>query len=74
MNHYDLYDVLANLRFGLALRTRTEHALAFTCRHEDWLKGLPTAQVQAAGGLAALQAGGHPADLLRETKGRMFAA
>ena len=33
-----------------------------------------TPEVKAAGGLAALQAAGQPAELLRETKARMFAA
>lgn len=33
-----------------------------------------TAEVKAAGGLQALQAAGKPAELLRETKARMFAA
>jgi type I restriction enzyme R subunit len=32
-----------------------------------------TPEVKAAGGLAALQAAGPPAELLRETKARMFA-
>ncbi len=33
-----------------------------------------TPEVKAAGGLAAMQAAGQPAELLRETKARMFAA
>ena len=33
-----------------------------------------TPEVKSAGGLAALQAAGKPADLLKETKERMFAA
>jgi type I restriction enzyme R subunit len=33
-----------------------------------------TPEAKAAGGLAALQAAGQPAELLRETKARMFAA
>ncbi len=33
-----------------------------------------TPEIKAAGGLKALQAGGKPAELLRETKERMFAA
>lgn len=41
MNDYDLYDVLANLGFGLSPRTRGDRALAFIYKHEDWLKGLP---------------------------------
>ncbi len=101
---YDLYDVLAELGWGMNPRTRHDRTLAFTYKHEDWLNGLPdktratiraiasqferggtdglenphifqTPEVKAAGGLSALQsAGTPPADLLRETKVRMFAA
>jgi len=100
---YDLYDVLAELGWGLAPRTRIDRALAFTYKHEEWLNTLPpsaaatilaivrqfasggtdvlemrhifqTPEVKAAGGLEALKAAGKPADLLRETKARMFAA
>jgi type I restriction enzyme R subunit len=100
---YDLYDVLAELGWGLRPRTRQDRTLAFTYKHEDWLDALPpgaaatikaiarqferggteslespqvfqTPEVKAAGGLAALQAAGQPAELLRETKQRMFAA
>lgn len=103
MNDYDLYDVLADLGFGLSPRTRTDRVLAFTYKHEDWLKGLPaqtaaairaivgqfekggtdglenqmifkTPEVMAAGGLKALMAGGKPAELMTETKARMFSA
>ena len=103
MDDYDLYDVLADLGFGLAPRTRSDRTLAFTYKHEDWLAGLPeqtaaairaivgqfkadgtdglenprifqTPEVQAAGGLAALQSGGRPAELLVEAKSRMFSA
>lgn len=103
MNDYDLYDVLADLGFGLSPRTRSDRVLAFTYKHEDWLKGLPeqtaaairaivsqfekggieslenqmifkTPEVLAAGGIMALAAGGKPAELLRETKERMFSA
>jgi type I restriction enzyme, R subunit len=100
---YDLYDVLAELGWGMRPRTRHDRTLAFTYKHEDWLDGLPpaaaatikaiarqferggteslenpqvfqTPEVKATGGLAALQAAGQPAELLRETKARMFAA
>jgi type I restriction enzyme R subunit len=100
---YDLYDVLAELGWGMRPRTRHDRTLAFTYKHEDWLDALPVAtaatikaiagqferggteslenrqifqtpEVRAAGGLAALQAAGQPAELLRETKQRMFAA
>jgi type I restriction enzyme R subunit len=103
MNDYDLYDVLADLGFGLSPRTRSDRVLAFNYKHEDWLKGLPqqtaaairaivgqfekggieglenqmifkTPEVQAAGGIKALIAGGKPDELLRETKERMFSA
>ena len=100
---YDLYDVLAELGWGMNPRTRRDRALAFTYKHEDWLNTLPpdvgetikaiasqferggteglenpqifqTPKVKAAGGLQALKAVGKPAELLRETKVRMFAA
>jgi type I restriction enzyme R subunit len=100
---YDLYDVLAELGWGMRPRTRNDRAMAFRYKHEEWLDGLPagaaatvkaiagqferggteslenphifqTPEVKAAGGLAALQTAGQPAELLRETKRRMFAA
>jgi len=100
---YDLYDVLAELCWGMNPRTRQDRALAFTYKHEDWLGAFPatagatitaiagqfelggteglenpqifqTPEVKAAGGLEALKASGTPAELLRETKVRMFAA
>lgn len=37
MNDYDLYDVLAELGYGLAPRTRSERAGAFLYKHTDWL-------------------------------------
>ena len=103
MAAYDLYDVLAELGYGLAPRTRTERAEAFSYKHARWLAGLPqnaAATLQAlamqfardgtqglesgqvfhvpdvvrAGGLAALKSLGDPADLLLDTKARMFAA
>lgn len=100
---YDLYDVLAELGWGMNPRTRHDRTLAFTYKHEDWLNALPQpacltihaiagqferggtdelenphifqiSEVKKAGGLDALQTAGTPADLLRETKERMFAA
>jgi type I restriction enzyme R subunit len=41
MADYDLYDVLAELGYGLAPRTRPERAGAFAYKHERWLSGLP---------------------------------
>ncbi|MBA4396754.1 MAG: restriction endonuclease subunit R [Syntrophus sp. (in: bacteria)] len=37
---YDLYDVLAELGWGMNPRTRHARALAFTYKNEDWLKTL----------------------------------
>ncbi|MHB9108553.1 MAG: DEAD/DEAH box helicase family protein [Armatimonadota bacterium] len=39
---YDLYDVLAELGWGMAPRTRRDRTLAFTYKHEDWIDALPT--------------------------------
>ncbi len=103
MADYDLYDVLAELGYGLAPRTRPDRADAFGYKHRPWLAGLPadtaatlqaltaqfaragtdglesrevfrTPEVARAGGLAALKALGRPAEILRETKSRLFAA
>jgi type I restriction enzyme R subunit len=41
MTDYDLYDVLAELGYGLAPRTRAERAEAFMYKHEGWLSSLP---------------------------------
>ena len=102
MAAFDLYDVLAELGYGLAPRTRVERAEAFAYKHDRWLAGLPaptaatlkamasqfaragtdslenpqifqTPEVVRAGGLAALKTLGKPADILHETKERMFA-
>jgi type I restriction enzyme, R subunit len=103
MGAYDLYDVLAELGYGLAPRTREHRAEAFGYKHAAWLAGLAapgaatlsalarqfaragtdglespevfqTPEVARAGGVGALRALGRPADILRETKERLFAA
>ncbi len=103
MLDYDLYDVLAELGYGLAPRTRAQRAGAFAYKHRAWLSGLPpdaaetlkalssqfvlggtdslenpqvfqTPEVVRAGGLTALRALGRPAEVLHETKEKMFAA
>lgn len=103
MEDYDYYDVLAELGYGLAPRTRVERADAFVYKNDDWLDRMPvdiasTVKVLAsqfavagtdglenprifqvpevirAGGLSALNNYGKPADVLLETKERMFAA
>lgn len=103
MDAFDLYDVLAELGYGLAPRTRLDRAAAFTYKHSAWLNTMPTQtaetlralalqfgragtdglenphifetpEVDRAGGLIALRAIGQPAEILRETKTRIFAA
>lgn len=103
MADYDLYDVLADLGYGLAPHTRVQRADAFRYKHGAWLAGLPpptaatldalagrfarngteelenkrvfeTPEVMRAGGLRALAQLGKPADVLRETKLRIFSA
>ncbi len=103
MGEYDLYDVLAELGYGLSPKKRMERAEAFTYKHTAWLNTLPkaaskallalasqfaragtdglenphifeTPEVTKAGGLDSLRAMGRPADILRETKVRLFAA
>ncbi|MGH2608472.1 MAG: helicase-related protein, partial [Tepidiformaceae bacterium] len=103
MSDYDLYDVLGELGYGLAPRTRPDRADAFTYKHARWLSGLPTPtattlkalagqfaragteslenpqvfqmpEVLRAGGLPALKVLGEPADILHDTKERLFAA
>jgi type I restriction enzyme R subunit len=41
MEEYDLYDVLADLGYGMAPRTRAERVGAFSYKHEDWLAAMP---------------------------------
>lgn len=38
---YDLYDILAELGWGMNPRTRFERTMAFTYKHEDWINALP---------------------------------
>jgi type I restriction enzyme R subunit len=41
MEDYDLYDVLADLGYGLDPKTRIDRADAFFYKHAAWLSGLP---------------------------------
>lgn len=103
MADFDLFDVLAELGYGLEPKTRKARAEAFDYKARDWLDGLPpaaaatlralarqfaragtdelenpsvlhTPSVKAAGGLPALKLLGTPAEILRATKERLFAA
>jgi type I restriction enzyme R subunit len=48
---YDLYDVLAELGWGMNPRSRHERTLAFTYKHEDWMNSL---SVRAAATIRAI--------------------
>ena len=69
MADYDLYDVLAELGYGLAPRTRVDRAAAFTYKSAGWLAGLPpqAAATDQGAGLAVRQGrhrrAGEPAHL-----------
>lgn len=41
MNDYDLYDVLADVGYGMNPRTQVERAEAFTYKHAEWLRAMP---------------------------------
>jgi type I restriction enzyme R subunit len=41
MQPYDLFDVLAELGYGLDPKTRQDRAQSFTYKHRAWLDGLP---------------------------------
>ncbi len=43
LGDYDLYDVLADIGYGVAPRTKKERAIAFTYKQADWLSSMPEA-------------------------------
>jgi type I restriction enzyme R subunit len=57
MVDYDLYDVLAELGYGLNPRTRRQRADAFIYKHEDWLYSLPKQTAATVTAIAAQFAG-----------------
>ncbi len=40
-NEYDIYDVLAEIGFGVAPKTRKERAEALHYKHDAWFRSLP---------------------------------
>ena len=103
MTEYDLYDVLADLAYGVAPHKRVVRAFSFSYKQRSWLDAMPertkavilaiaaqfgregtevfenpqlfnVATIRAAGGLDALKWNGGPAELISETKRRLFAA
>ena len=63
MGEYDLYDVLAELGYGMVPRTRTERAEAFTYKNEKWLSSLPRSTAQTVKALASQFARGGTEEL-----------
>jgi len=53
MDSYDLFDVLGEIGYGLAPRTRTDRVEAFGYKHEKWLKSLPPAASATLRAMAA---------------------
>jgi type I restriction enzyme R subunit len=53
MEAYDLYDVLAEVGYGMAPRTRAERVDAFSYKHEGWLAELPSQTRDALRALVA---------------------
>ena len=51
MDEYDLFDVLAEVGYGQAPKTRTERAAAFAYKNGDWLAWMPE---RASGAILAL--------------------
>jgi type I restriction enzyme R subunit len=52
MEDYDLYDVLADLAYRLAPRTRESRTLAFRYKHASWLAGMPAPATRAIEAIA----------------------
>src|SRR6266540_553992 len=63
MENCDLYDVLAELGYGAAPRTRAERAEAFGYKNEDWLAALPEKTAATVKALAVQFARGGTEEL-----------
>ena len=50
---FDLFDVLADLAWGMEPLTRTQRADAFLYKHDEWLRGLPEATAATVRALVA---------------------
>ncbi len=50
---FDLFDVLADLGWGMEPLTRTQRADAFFYKHDEWLRGLPEATAATVRALVA---------------------
>ena len=63
MGDCDLYDVLAELGYGAAPRTRAERAEAFAYKNENWLAAMPERTAATVKALAAQFARGGTEEL-----------
>lgn len=63
LDDYDLYDVLAELGYGLAARTRDERAASFGYKQADWLQAMPKAAAATVQALAQQFARGGTEEL-----------
>jgi len=53
MTEYDLYDVLAELGYGMNPRTRKERAEAFTYKNSTWLSDMPSPAAETLKAMAS---------------------
>jgi Type I site-specific restriction-modification system, R (restriction) subunit and related helicases len=53
MEDYDLYDVLADVGYGMSPHTRLERAESFTYKQADWLGQMPEATAKTVQAIAA---------------------
>ena len=63
MQAYDLYDVMAELGYGMAPSTRIERANAFSYKNATWLHSLPDNTARTIQALAAQFARGGTDEL-----------
>ena len=52
LNDYDLFDVLANVGFGVNPKNREERVFAFNYKNKEWLMSLPSDTSKVIGALA----------------------
>ena len=63
MQDYDLYDVLADLGYGQAPRTRAGRAEAFEYKNAGWLNGMPRPAAETVRAIASQFAKGGTENL-----------
>jgi type I restriction enzyme R subunit len=63
MGDYDLYDVLADVAYGMSPHTRVERAESFSYKQADWLGQMPPATAKTVQAIAAQFARGGTEEL-----------